>query len=745
MMTEELIEELPKGILKWYPFCENAQILDLSNSLLQNTTQEETLNNLKNFEVEKQYDYIIGIHILEYSKNPKQLLEQCKKLLKPDGKLLLGMDNRLGIRYFCGDRDPFTGRNFDGVEAYRRVSTIDLNKINGRVWDKNIVMQWLKEVGFYNQNCLSVLPNIDAPQLFYAQDYLPEEELSIRYIPYYNNPDTVFLEEAYLYDGLIKNNLFHQMANGYFIECSLNETECVTSNIRHITLSMDRGKEFARATILHKNDTVEKKAIYHQGIKSLQSLQKNSEDLKAHGIEIVEGKMIESSYVMPYINAEIGIKHLQNLLRIDKEAFIQEMDSFRQLILQSSEHIEPVLSDYEKREQSEISEGIWLKKGYFDLVPLNAFYMNGKYVFFDQEFCIENYPANVIIVRLVDIVYSHYDDLEEILPRTFFWKRYGIEEQLVYLRKLSWEFLYKLRNQKQLKVYNEKHGMNYEMIHSNRQRMNFSVDEYQKLFVNIFDGLDKYKILLFGSGNFAAKFIDLYGSKYHIEGILDNNEKKWKTDLKGIEIYSPDILKNKNLDEYKIIICIKNYLGVLCQLKEMGVSNLGIYDTNMIYPMIQVIQRSSYDIKHDEGIKKKYHTGYIAGVFDLYHIGHLNIFKRAKEQCEYLIVGVVTDEGVRKNKKTVPFIPFEERLEMVRSCKYVDEAVEIPFHFGGTRDAYRLYHFDVQFSGSDYENDPNWLAEKEFLQKHGSDMVFFPYTEQTSSTKIKALIEKKLT
>ena len=82
---------------------------------------------------------------------------------------------------------------------------------------------------------------------------------------------------------------------------------------------------------------------------------------------------------------------------------------------------------------------------------------------------------------------------------------------------------------------------------------------------------------------------------------------------------------------------------------------------------------------------------------------------------------------------------------MVRSCKYVDEAVEIPFHFGGTRDAYRLYHFDVQFSGSDYENDPNWLAEKEFLQKHGSDMVFFPYTEQTSSTKIKELIDKKLT
>ena len=81
---------------------------------------------------------------------------------------------------------------------------------------------------------------------------------------------------------------------------------------------------------------------------------------------------------------------------------------------------------------------------------------------------------------------------------------------------------------------------------------------------------------------------------------------------------------------------------------------------------------------------------------------------------------------------------------MVRSCKYVDEAVEIPFEFSGTRDAYRMYHFDVQFSGNDYENDGNWLAEREFLRKQGADMVFFPYTEQTSSTKIKALINKQL-
>ena len=136
--------------------------------------------------------------------------------------------------------------------------------------------------------------------------------------------------------------------------------------------------------------------------------------------------------------------------------------------------------------------------------------------------------------------------------------------------------------------------------------------------------------------------------------------------------------------------------------------------------------------------------GYTTGVYDMFHIGHLNILRRAKEQCEYLIVGVVSDEGVRIHKGTEPFVPFEERIEMVRSCRYVDEAVEIPYNFGGTRDAYRMYHFDCQFSGSDYVNDSDWLAEKEYLEKQGSTMVFFPYTESTSSTKLKKMINERL-
>ena len=136
--------------------------------------------------------------------------------------------------------------------------------------------------------------------------------------------------------------------------------------------------------------------------------------------------------------------------------------------------------------------------------------------------------------------------------------------------------------------------------------------------------------------------------------------------------------------------------------------------------------------------------GYTAGVYDLFHIGHLNLLKRAKQQCNYLIVGVVSDEQVMKDKMTTPYIPFEERLEIVKACKYVDKAVKIPINYPTTEDAFRKYQFDVQFSGSDYVNDPGWLKEKEYLERHGAEMVFFPYTESTSSSQLKVLINKKL-
>ena len=136
---------------------------------------------------------------------------------------------------------------------------------------------------------------------------------------------------------------------------------------------------------------------------------------------------------------------------------------------------------------------------------------------------------------------------------------------------------------------------------------------------------------------------------------------------------------------------------------------------------------------------KKYEIGYTTGVFDLFHIGHLNLLRRAKEQCNFLIVGVSIDELVAyKNKRAV--IPFEERIEIVRSIKYVDMAV--PQENMDKIQALQKYNFNVMFVGDDWKNTDKWTKlEKEFSLKN-VDIVYFPYTKGTSSTLINEVLVK---
>ena len=132
---------------------------------------------------------------------------------------------------------------------------------------------------------------------------------------------------------------------------------------------------------------------------------------------------------------------------------------------------------------------------------------------------------------------------------------------------------------------------------------------------------------------------------------------------------------------------------------------------------------------------KKYKIGYTTGVFDMFHIGHLNILKRAKEQCEILIVGVSTDECVREYKNKSPIIPFVDRLEIVQSIKYVDRAV--PQRTMDKLSAYHELKFDALFHGNDWQNSDMYAKIVQELGALGVDVVFLPHTDGISSTMLR--------
>ena len=129
---------------------------------------------------------------------------------------------------------------------------------------------------------------------------------------------------------------------------------------------------------------------------------------------------------------------------------------------------------------------------------------------------------------------------------------------------------------------------------------------------------------------------------------------------------------------------------------------------------------------------KKYRVGYTTGVFDMFHVGHLNILRRAKEQCDYLIVGVSTDELVKEYKNKTPIIPFEERAEIVESIDCVDKV--IPQVNRDKYEAWKELKFDVMFVGDDWKGKPLFMKVEDDFIKVGVEVVYFPYTKDTSST-----------
>lgn len=139
-------------------------------------------------------------------------------------------------------------------------------------------------------------------------------------------------------------------------------------------------------------------------------------------------------------------------------------------------------------------------------------------------------------------------------------------------------------------------------------------------------------------------------------------------------------------------------------------------------------------------------VGYTCGSFDLFHIGHLNILKKAKRQCDFLIVGLNSDETMQRVKNKMPIIEYKERKKILEAIRYVDKVIKVEcLKAGDKADDWEIRKkADVVFSGDDHINEAEWQELIKYKQKYGGKVVFFPYTKTTSSSLIRKVLEEKV-
>ena len=132
--------------------------------------------------------------------------------------------------------------------------------------------------------------------------------------------------------------------------------------------------------------------------------------------------------------------------------------------------------------------------------------------------------------------------------------------------------------------------------------------------------------------------------------------------------------------------------------------------------------------------------GYTQGTFDMFHIGHLNLIKNAKRHCDYLVVGVNSDDLVESYKNKRPIIPLDERVEIMRAIKYVDEVIVT--NTLDKKEIWEKVRFNEIYIGDDWKGNERWEKTGKEMEQLGAQLVFLPYTKDTSSTMLREKLKE---
>lgn len=393
---------------------------------------------IENFASEVKYDYIVAVDFIEdFEGDLETLIIQLRRLLTEEGVLLISARNKYGLKYLCGALDENIKVPFDTINGYTKY------------YSKSDLEKYLSHSNFSKIKFYYPLPDHSFAQAVYTDEYLPVGSIRDRVVSYYPNQSTLIMLEDNLYDEIVNTGTLPFFSNSYLVECSMGEI----SDTLYVALSTDRGREHGFATVIYKDGIVKKMSLHESGLASITRMANNLLSLSKRGICVVGQKIENNAIVMPYIKKPTLVNYLKEVVSRDKEEFLKIFDQLYGDILMSSEYVE---SDERMLEYWRVDKevlGPVLSKAYIDMIPYNCFYDSAGFVYYDQEFVKEKFPAKYVLFRALRYSYFYIQEAEKTVPLKEMKDKYQLNELWDKFERVEADFVEENRNYDLLKQF----------------------------------------------------------------------------------------------------------------------------------------------------------------------------------------------------------------------------------------------------------------------------------------------------
>ena len=479
------------NILKWYPFEEGASLLEIyeEKNILENINSKinYTSCDIQSLQLEGEYDYITLIGTYEYApivcegENPYiSFLKELEKHLKPNGKILLAIDNQLGIKYFAGAKNKHYSKIFEGLGSQIRAKRPNLLL-------KTELESFIKQAGFQNYKFYYPLPDYHNTSCIFTDQFLPKSNHSkIIYPVHYEEGSIVLYNEIDVIKQICDIGRFTDFTNSYLIEISNKEIE---NQIKFVNYNIFRKKEYQLIVKIYE-DCVKKMPENDKAKEHIKQIQKYIEHLKQLDFEIIEDVQ-DNAIVSPFIKAEELDKIIVKQIRQGNiEEAYQEIEKWYQYIKERLQKEEitgkNAFNKYKISIPNEQEEQLhFIKSGYIDLSFENIFYKEDKYYFYDQEWYIENIPLEFILYRAINNLYAYnINTIKQIISKEELLEKFGLTEFIMYFEELEKVIQVQILEEDVVKEYIEQTKQYYkelEYLNQTEYEIKIQQEEYNKL------------------------------------------------------------------------------------------------------------------------------------------------------------------------------------------------------------------------------------------------------------------------